>query len=452
VTCRADNAELPGASRTLAHQLVLPFVFAVTVALIGVAIVWGRRLEHREPRIKLGAAPFVGRWHAHVSIGIVPAILLAALIAGFSARVCALGSDRWLVLLSATFSTLFTFSLAASDGLSKVLAPVVDPTEYWANLETLPKATDLLFFHSTEAFLVDRSVHMKGHPPGFVLLLKGLAAIGLGAPWVTGALSFLGVAMTLPAVALTVRALCGAQAMRSCLPFLTVAPFAVWMGTSADAFYAGIGAWGVACAALGIRDSRSRRRVALGAASGLLLSASLFLTYGAATLLPLGAILVVTGVRARWRAFVEFGVSAVATAAAVTLAYRHYGFWWFDGLRLTNKFYWIGSAHFRTWTYFLLANVAVLAIAIGPAVVAGIVRLRNRRVWVIVGAALACITVAELSQYSKGEVERIWLLFMPWLVPATSSLSDRRGSHPNRWLTAQAVVAIGLQVTLRSKW
>ncbi len=453
-------SEVFGASsppRAGRNRWVLPFVFAVAVAIIGVAVVWGRCLERREPRIKLGAAPFVGRWQVHISIGIIPAIVVAVAVVAFAARATARLSDRRLVLLGAAVSTLFTFSLAASDGFARVLAPVVDPTEYWANLATLPKVTDLLFLHSTEAFLVDRSVHMKGHPPGFIVLLKGLAAIGLGAPWVTGALSFIGVALLVVAVALTIRSLCGSPAMRRSIAFLTIAPFAVWMGTSADALFAATGAWGVACSALGIRSDRSHSRMLLGTASGLLLSATLFFTYGAATLLPLAAAVVWTGVGARWRALVEFAAPALTAAAAVTLLYRHYGFWWFDGLRLTNKFYWIGSAYFRTWTYFLLGNVAVLLIAIGPAVLAGIVRLRDRRVWVIVGAALACVTVAELSQYSKGEVERIWLLFMPWLVPAASSLGVTSGSATRRtgvnwWLAAQSVVAIALQMTLQSKW
>jgi methylthioxylose transferase len=138
--------------------------------------------------------------------------------------------------------------------------------------------------------------------------------------------------------------------------------------------------------------------------------------------------------------------------------FYHFGFWWFDGLRLTNKFYWIGSAYFRTWTYFLLGNVAVLLIAIGPAVIAGIASLRDRNLWPLVGGALLCVTIAEASQYSKGEVERIWLLFMPWLVPAVASLrqdhATLRGEFviPTKWLACQGVLALALQMALRSKW
>jgi hypothetical protein len=65
----------------------------------------------------------------------------------------------------------------------------------------------------------------------------------------------------------------------------------------------------------------------------------------------------------------------------------------------------------------------------------------------MVGAAMACIVAADVSQYSRGEVERIWLLFFPWLLPATATLE-----HPRRWLALQGVLAVGLQLTLASKW
>ena len=138
----------------------------------------------------------------------------------------------------------------------------------------------------------------------------------------------------------------------------------------------------------------------------------------------------------------------------VTLGFARAGFWWFDGLSLTREFYWVGSAYFRTWTYFMLANVAVLMIAVGPAVSVGIWKLRNRGTWVFVSGALLALAIAEVSQYSKGEVERIWLLAMPWLVPAAASLSSstERQDRIRYWLAAQVAVAVVLQAWLRSKW
>jgi methylthioxylose transferase len=437
-------------------------VFAVGLFLIAWAVVWGRRFERREPRIKLGAAPFVGKWDLRVSPAVFPVLFFAAGAIWFLPRLLRSLSDSWALVVASITAVGFAFMLAAVDGLSAVLAPVVDPTEYLANVELLPKATDLLLLHSNYDFLVDRTVHMKGHPPGFVLILKGLAYVGLGAPWVVGALSFIGIALIVSAVGVAVRTLTDGGAMRLVLPFLAIAPFAVWLGTSADAFFSGIAAWGITLVLLAVRRRDLMIRLTFGLAGGLCLAGALFLTYGASTLMVLAAVAVLTGCRKRLAPTMHVAVAGSLAAALVTGVFYHFGFWWFDGLRLTNKFYWIGSAYFRTWTYFLLGNVAVLLIAIGPAVVGGIASVRDRRLWPIIGGALLCLAVAEASQYSKGEVERIWLLFMPWLIPAVIGLSNREQTASSGrsgelvisryWLGAQALLAITLQVTLRSKW
>jgi hypothetical protein len=46
---------------------------------------------------------------------------------------------------------------------------------------------------------------------------------------------------------------------------------------------------------------------------------------------------------------------------------------------------------------------------------------------------------------ARGEVERIWLLFVPLL--AVAAPGHRRG-----WLAAQAAVALAVQATLSSPW
>jgi methylthioxylose transferase len=452
-----------------ANPMLLPSAFVLCGVVVSWALLWGRRFERREPRIKLGAAPFVGEWDVRVSPAIIPALLFSVVALRYLPKALRVLSDGMSILFTAVAGSGFALVLAAADGLSAVLAPVVDPTEYLVNVEFLPPARDLLLLHSNYDFLVDRTVHMKGHPPGFVLILKGLGAIGLGAPWIVGALSFVGIALIISAVAVTVRSVADGATMRLVLPFLALAPFAVWLGTSADAFFSGVAAWGIASLTMAVRSSSLQWRLLLGFFGGLLLAGSLFLTYGAATILALAAVMVLTGLRSRLIPAIQVCAAGCLSAGIVTAVFDYFGFWWFDGLRLTNKFYWIGSAYFRTWTYFLLANAAVLLIAIGPAVIAGIVSLREPRLWPVVGGALLCITVAEVSQYSKGEVERIWLLFMPWLVPAVAALVRRRPATVSAasesvlappvvssinpwWLVGQVAVTFTLQITLRSKW
>jgi methylthioxylose transferase len=125
------------------------------------------------------------------------------------------------------------------------------------------------------------------------------------------------------------------------------------------------------------------------------------------------------------------------------------GFWWPDGLAATGDAYWRGIGGERPGLYATLAgNPAALALATGPAVAAGLVsvfRVPDRRAWVLPGAAIVALVVADLSQLTRGEVERIWLPFVPWL--ALVAPGDRR-----RWLAGQAGVALVLQATIVSAW
>ncbi len=426
--------------------LSIAAVLSIALSVVVVVSVWGRRVERKNPDIKLGAPPLVGTLDWRLSPAILPAVIIAAAVIVFGPKVSARLSIRRLTAVSAAVGALFTFALAASDGFSRILDPVVHRTEYWANLAHLPTAGRMLSLYASRKFLRNFSVHLKGHPPGFILLLKGLAAIGLDRPWVTGALSYLGVAMTVGGVLVTVRLVVGESATRRCAPFLVLAPFSMWMGTSADAFFAGVGALAVALVAVSLERS-GRLAFVLAALSGLLLGGLLLLTYAGATFLLVPGCVAIAAYRTPWRQRIALGVTALAGTGIVVGAFALFGFWWIDGLKNTNWFYWHGTAQFRPWRFFLVNNLGALIFAVGPAVLAGLASMRRTRVWVLAGSALLCIAFATASQYSKGEVERIWILFYPWLVTAVVLLPSRR-----IWLAAQAVVVVVLQVWLVSKW
>ncbi len=418
----------------------------LAAAILAVSVVWGWAVQS-DPNTKLGAAPLVGQWRARYGPSLLIAAAIATLVVTRGARVI----HRWpfarVVVGGAVTAVAFTFTLAASDGLGHVLDPVVHPTEYWANLATLPPAGEMVRRYDTIGFLLNFSVHAKGHPPGFLLVLKALGAIGLGHPWAAGALSYIGVGVVVAAVAVTVRIVAGEHQARSLVPFLALAPYSVWMGTSADAFYAAVAGTGVVAVVAAVRAEAPATRRLGALAGGAVLAAALFLTYGAAILLLLPLVLVVALGWRHWRALGEVIGLAAAGAATVVVAFALGGFWWFDGAATTKTFYWWGTAQFRPAGYFAVGNLGAAIIACGPAVVVALGRRRPAAVWWIVGGALACIAVADASQYSKAEVERIWLLFYPWLVPAAVVLRRRR-----LWLAAQATLAIGLQLMLVSKW
>ena len=66
-------------------------------------------------------------------------------------------------------------------------------------------------------------------------------------------------------------------------------------------------------------------------------------------------------------------------------------------------------------------------------------RRPHRSAWLLPLAAAAAIVAADLSGYSKAEVERIWLPFTGWLMAGTALIpaTDRR-----TWLAVQAAVAL----------
>lgn len=93
---------------------------------------------------------------------------------------------------------------------------------------------------------------------------------------------------------------------------------------------------------------------------------------------------------------------------------------------------------------------------LGASVVAAAPRLRSHRyarltdpATVLTLCAAACIVLADVSQMSKGEVERIWLPFVPWLLLGTALLTD---TWRRRSLALQVLTAVAVQSLVFSRW
>lgn len=214
------------------------------------------------------------------------------------------------------------------------------------------------------------------------------------------------------------------------------------MATSLDALYAGVSAVGIALFALACsRASGDRRAASLALGAGLVLGAALQLSYGVATL---GALVLAIAAGRRRPAAVAWAAGGVAIVFALFLAAR---FNWFDGLRATREQYLAGVSRRRPYADFLVISLAAFALAVGPAAVAGLARLRDRGTWLLAAGALIALAAADLSGMSKGETERIWLPLAPWLLVATAALRRSRG-----WLAAQVALALALQLGVRSPW
>jgi hypothetical protein len=365
------------------------------------------------------------------------AVVLVARAGTFATR----ASWRVLLVGATAVGAAWAVALALLDGASGLVGSVTRKNEYLPDVGKVGAPLDFLGEFTSR--IAEYRIHVQGHPPGYLLFLSLLDRIGVAQPSVVAGIEILGGALAVPAVLLAVREVAGEPRARAAWPFVAAAPLAIWIATSADALYAGVGAWAVTLVILASScDDRRGDVLALG--GGLLFGVLAFLSYGLVLLACIP--LVVAWSRRRVRPIVLAAIGASVVLAAFALA----GFWWFAGLAATRARYHAGVASRRPYDVFLLVNAACLAIATGPAIAVALARTRDRRLWAILGGALVAIVIATVSGMSKGEVERIWLPFSIWLLPAGAVFAMRR--RWSAWLGLQLAFAIGVQTLVRSPW
>ncbi len=417
-------------------------VLGASVALVVAAWLVGRSSLVSD--LSLGAPPFIG----HYDVRLGARALLPLSVAVVLVAVAPVGIERlrWRPLLLAGWaaSAAFGVSLAAAGGRGAITAPLDGRYEYRAVLGEISDDGVGRFVRRFVDRLPDYPTHVRGHPVGAPLVFWAQERVGLhGSGW-SAALVILVGTSTVVSAAVVVRLVAGEGVARRSLPFLVVTPALVWIVTSADALFAGVIAAAVALLALA-SVRRDRWGDAEAVVGGVAVGLALHLTYGAALLLLPAVVVPAVGFR-RVRPLVLGAVGAGLVTGAFTAA----GFWWVDGLAATRVEYAAGAGGVRPYGYFaVLANPAAFAVVLGPAVLVALVRLRDRRVWLVVGGALLAVVLADVSGMSKGEVERIWLPALPWLAVAAAALP---WSRQRVWLAAQAGVALAVQVVLESPW
>ncbi|BBZ45945.1 hypothetical protein [Mycobacterium parmense] len=439
---------------------------AIGAALVAAAFVLPHMNLGVKPRLDIGperlathagSAPIFGAWEVHASWGTGPAILIAVAAVLWGPALAQRVS--WRVLTLGTWATAcaWAFALAMIDGWQRGFAGRLTTRDEY--LSAVPGVTDIPAALRTFAGRIldfqpnSWTTHVSGHPPGALLTFVWLDRIGLhGGAW-AGLLCLLVGTSAAAAVLVGVRALSDEQTARRVAPFVAVAPTAIWVAVSADGYFAGVTAWGIALLAVAVhRPVRSPALVAAGA--GLLLGWGVFLSYGLILMgLPALAVLVSAGNgRAALRALVPAALTALAVAAAFAVA----GFSWFDGYNLVQQRYWQGIAKDRPFAYWWWANLACVVCAIGLGSVAGISAMfdmpalrRRSGFHLVLWAMLAAIVAADLSMLSKAEVERIWLPFTIWLTAAPALLPVR--SH-RMWLALNAAGALLINTIMVTHW
>ncbi|NEC26126.1 hypothetical protein G3I20_05990 [Streptomyces sp. SID8111] len=471
------------------------YAVGAAVLLVTAAALAGHHIQRTSRTLFVHWPPLLASWHPHLGPGTPAAVLVALATVAYGPALAA--RLPWRALLPVTWGAAlaWTFSLALIDGWHRGIAGRLTTRHEY--LRAVDRFHDIpaALRGFTQHILLDAPdnwpAHVAGHPPGATLTFVLLDRIGLGGGAWAGLWCITVGATAGAAVLVTVRALTDEDLARRAAPFLALAPAAVWMGTSADAYFAAVAAWAVALLALAV----TRRSPWWAGASGLLFGLTCFLSYGL-TLVALIAVAVLLlgrhGIRGRPALLLPLLAGLAVVPAAFTLA----GFNWWEACQLLVTRYHQGAGGIRPYGYWVWANLACTALVTGPATVAGLrrtgsllVRGSDRahsgmdrrpaaassgarprraaasadvRLAVLVAGALLALLIADLSGMSKAETERIWLPFALWLLPACAFLtppeppgpaSCRARAIPTRvWLGAQALLALLINHLLFTGW
>ena len=402
--------------------------------------------------------PLHAEWDPRTGPGSLPALVLAVLLAQRAVDLADRMAWRWLLLWVFVAGLLWMLALAYVDG-SRGIGDILD--NQYEYLRTARATTDL---HATLQEYVGRirqsaphywPTHVAGHPPGALTFFVVLVRLGLGTGFQAGLVVTVVAATTAVAVLVTVRTLGAERMARRAAPFVAFGPAAVWQSVSADAVFAAVAAWGIACLAIAATRRDRPAATVWSVAAGLLLGYAVMMSYG----LPLLGLLAVA-VLVVARSWFPLPVAAVA-ALAVVVTFALFGFSYLDALPAIHDRYGtaIGGRSAagvldvgRTWRRWPSApgrwRFAGLA-HLGSRVRSYVREPAARVVVWLAGAGAAMVVVADLSQMSKAEVERIWLPFAPWLLLSCALLPER---WRRRGLVLQLALALVVQHLLFTGW
>lgn len=414
--------------------------------------------------------PLHADWMPRIGPGLPMAVALGVLAVIFAQRLVA--QMRWVPLQLIVFGAALAWllSLALVDGLDGIGTILNHRYEY---LGTAREVTD---FGATLREYVERipyahddnwPVHIAGHPPGALLFFYVLVRLGLGSGLAAGFVVIL-LGATIPVAVLgALRALGAEESARRAAPLLVFTPAAIWIGVSGDGMFTAFAAWGLwALARAATSFGRGEGVVAMAAWSllaGVLLGYCVMLSYGL-PLLGVLALAVLFAARQWWPLPI-----AAAAALAVVLAFAAGGFVWWEAFPVLQQRYWDGVASRRPPEYWMWGNLAAFMISAGPMVAAslgGTIAVGMRRgtrpalvkpprndnlrvVVLLVVAAWLSILLADVSNMSRAEVERIWLPFVPWGLLGVA-LFGRRTRRV--MLAVQIAFAIVVQSLLQTGW
>lgn len=405
-----------------------------------------------EDDVRVHFPPLHADWDPRFGLLTLPAIAIGLLLVGVLPRLARTLS--WRTLLATAFATTWVWivAVAMTEGTEGLARTFERRQEYVYDAQSVGS------IHTMLKTFIDRIpmdapdnwyVHVAGHPPGALLYFVGVDRLGITDPFWIGVVCVTIASTAIVAVMITLRTLGSESVARSAMPWIVLAPTAVWMGVNGDAVFTAVAAWGLALLAI----AAVHRRAVPAVGAGLLLGYCVYLSYGL-TLLGILAIAVLLIART-WRPLPWALGGALVVAAAFTLG----GFAWWEAYPVLRQRYYDGIASERAFSYWVWGNIAAWTFTAGLAVwaafPAAVRAVRDRTepgrgvLARLAAAAVLTIVVADLSGMSKAEVERIWLPFTIWIVALPSLL-------PERWhrplLLSQVVLALLAQQLLLTRW
>lgn len=393
--------------------------------------------------------PFVGKIEPHADALVAVSLVCFAAAVALAPRVLAL---RGWAFAGALFALTLVLRLALAAGGggrggAGIAAwwKVFDPARsYEAPNEYLPALGALRW---GPRFFLDRfaetvpalPVHAAGHPPGMLLTLD---ALGIDSPSAMAALCIGVGALSVPLAYLLGRQVLDERAARLAALLLAFAPGALLFGaTSADAVYLTLGL--LAAWPLAFRSWRVRTAGAVALAVASFFAWSLLAVAAWAAILALRR----DGVRA---ALAVCALCGAALLAFYALLYAASGFDPIGTLRATSDVYRAGVASARPYWYWLLGSPTAFLLVLGlPISWYALRALAAGRTLAI--AIFAVLAFAAIMGFTKGETERIWLFFAPFvcLAAASGPVSDIR---VRALLAVLAVQALAYEFVFDTIW
>lgn len=411
------------------------------VALLAAAVIAGAVTVHlTDGGLGTATPPFVMFWEPRVDLW--PVLLAGALLAGLVAlapRLLAFPRSR-AGFAGAAFAIALATGLAlnAAHFGSAAWDQVFDlgpgrsfeaSNEVLAGLPALSYGAHVFLDRFAE-LVPSQPVGLAGHPPGLPLIMYGL---GIHSSRGLAALCIGSLAAVAPAVHALGRALeLDERAARRAALLACASPALLLFGiTSTDAVFALAGTVSAALLCSGRRALRVAGCVAL--AGSVLLSWAL-LAIGA------WAFLIAWSRRGPRSALALAAGCALAVLASQGALAALYGYDPIGALRATSQVYGDGIATTRPYGFWLVGSPVAFAVTAGLPLSAAWLLAAGRRS----APALALAAVVAISAtlgFTKAEVERIWLPFVPLLcVAAATVIDDRRLRAALGVLCAQALI------------